>query len=88
MTHDDEYTSGPEPMPIWTRPRVRVATTYRAASYAPEMIEVEIDADDVSATDIVSMINAMAFVAYGPIATPNGSAPVNRAEQLSLSLME
>jgi hypothetical protein len=86
MSHDDEYTAGPAP--IWPRPRVRVATTYREVSYAPDVIEVEIDVDQVSVGDVVAIINAMAFVAYGPIAVPNGGSSTNGADPRQMSLLE
>lgn len=58
------------PAYVWPRPALRVATTYREATYAPEVIEVEIDRDGFTSADIAALISAMAYVAYGPIPPP------------------
>lgn len=70
--------------PFKWRPKVKIDCYFRAQSCAPESVSVEIDVDGVSSVDVVTIINAMAYLAYGPVpAAPNGVSGYGAERQLS-----
>jgi hypothetical protein len=78
-----EFTEQPVLRGWYQRPKVQITTTFRdGVLYAPSEMQVDIDTDDVSAADIVAVLNAMAYVAYGPLSTPDSPAGLNGQQSL------